>query len=57
MIKFLETTKCDYPCHVYLLDKDKRKCHGYIKQGTKTPVMFSRPINFDPRRRTFKEIK
>lgn len=56
---FLETTTWDtnVPNHQYILSDDKRTCVGYIKKGTKVPKMFSKPISFDPRRRTFKFLK
>lgn len=57
MKKFLETTKCDYKMHIYLLDDKKSKCFGYIQNGTDTMQMFIKPMRFDTRNRTFKEIK
>lgn len=56
MKKYLETTK-NLPSHTYLLDATKRLCYGYIKEGTKTPFMFTKPLRFDPRQRTFQELK
>lgn len=52
-----ETTKwdCDgnIPNHAYILDSND-KCVGYIKEGTTTPIKFSKPMAFDRRYRKFK---
>ena len=60
MILVLETTKWDMdfqPNHHYLLDDSKSRAHGYIKRGEKKMTMFSKPMPFDKRYRTFKTIK
>ena len=56
---YLETTqwKDKTPNHQYILSDDKRTCIGYIKVGTKEPKIFTKPLNFDPRYRTFKMMK
>jgi hypothetical protein len=55
---YLETTewKDSTPNHSYILSDDKRSCVGYIKVGSKDPIMFSKPMNFDPRYRAFKPV-
>jgi len=57
MIRLQETTKWDYDNHVYLVTPDKQKVLGYIKQGTDQEIMFEKPLKFDTRKRTFKELK
>ena len=60
MIYLLETTNWgdNTPNHIYILsDKKSTKCLGYIKNGTNHIEMFKKPMNFDKRKRTFKEIK
>lgn len=56
---YQETTQWDSPVpnHQYILSDDKRSCIGYIKVGTKEPKVFSKPISFYPRYRTFKMVK
>ena len=56
---YLETTKWDgnVPNHQYILSDDRRSCIGYIKEGTSVPKIFSKPMSFDPRHRTFKMMK
>jgi hypothetical protein len=41
---------------VYALSDDKRSMVAYIKCGEKEPTVFSKPMLFDPRYRTFKVI-
>jgi len=56
----LETTKWDSPNqknHVYLVDDSMYKMVGYIKNGSPKMTIFSKPMSFDKRRRTFKTIK
>lgn len=55
---YQETTKWDtqVPNHQYILSDDKRTCVGYIKKGSKETKIFSKPISFDPRYRTFKVV-
>lgn len=60
MIYLLETTKWsdDTPNHIYVFENKKSmKCLGYIMAGTSDIRMFSKPVSFDRKRRTFKEIK
>lgn len=57
MKKFLETTNSDYTNHTYILDDKKTKCFGYIQKGKTEAKMFLKPMRFDSRHRTFKEIK
>jgi hypothetical protein len=57
MIKLKETTKWDYPNHTYLITDNKQFILGYIIEGTDDEILFKKPLRFDTRRRTFKEIK
>lgn len=57
MITVQETTKWDAPNHIYLLNDSKSKMYGYIPVGETVPYMFKKPMFFDKRNRTFKEIK
>lgn len=43
--------------HIYYLDDKKEKMIAYIKAGSNEPKVFSKPIRFDMRHRTFKELK
>lgn len=53
----LETTKWDTPNHIYIFDgKKSTKIVGYIKDGSNEITMFKKPLPFDKRKRTFKEI-
>lgn len=45
------------PNHIYYLTDSKDKMLAYIKAGSNEPTVFSKPIRFDRRGRTFKEIK
>ena len=58
MITVQETTVWDgnFPNHKYILSDDKQKAYGYIKNGDRYPTMFSKPMGFDPRRRTFEVL-
>jgi hypothetical protein len=47
--------KC--PNHVYVLDDKKDKLLAYIKAGTNEHKVFSKPIKFDMRYRTFQRLK
>ena len=47
--------KC--PNHIYYLDDKKERMIAYIKAGSNEPKVFSKPIRFDMRGRTFKELK
>lgn len=53
---FQETTEWDTPTpnHLYVLNDDKSKMYAYIKSSNNEHKVFKKPINFDPRRRTFK---
>ena len=48
-------TKC--PNHIYVLDDKKENLLAYIKAGTNEHKVFSKPIRFDMRHRTFVAIK
>ena len=56
---YQETTRWDTPTpnHIYLLSTDKSKLYGYMKSGTEEPITFKKPIRFDQRGRTFREVK
>lgn len=41
--------------HLYLLDGDK--CLGYVAKGTNQHKVFTRPLRFDLRGRTFEFVK
>ncbi len=45
------------PNHIYYLDDKKENLIAYIKAGSNEPMVFSKPIRFDRRGRTFKELK
>lgn len=60
MKAFVETTKdWAHPVsnHIYYLSDDKRKMYAFYNIDTKTVKKFIKPIGFDPRYRTFKELK
>lgn len=60
MIYLLETTNWpdNTPNHIYIFDNKKAsKCMGYIKDGTLNIEFFKKPMPFDKKKRTFKEIK
>jgi hypothetical protein len=42
--------------HAYLLNDSKRKMFAYVKDGKGQPHQFSAPIDFNPGRRTFREV-
>jgi hypothetical protein len=57
---FQETTKDwvgDVPNHIYYLTKDKSKMIAFYNVTTGKITKFKKPIGFDTRRRTFKELK
>lgn len=56
---FQETTKWkgDVPNHVYLLTDSKSKMVAFYNVNTGTIKKFIKPIRFDMRYRTFKELK
>ena len=58
MRALLETTKWsdNTPNHLYLVN-DADRVVAYSIRGTETPFYFSRPLPFDVRGRTFKEVK
>lgn len=45
------------PNHIYLLTTDKSKMFGYVKASTMETTTFKKPIRFDQRGRTFREVK
>jgi hypothetical protein len=60
-MKLLQETTSDWntptPNHIYIFEKTSSlKALGYIKSGTNIAVRFSTPMQFDKRRRTFKEV-
>lgn len=60
MIYLQETTKWtdSTPNHTYIFESKKSmKVSGYIKNGEKEIFMFSKPMTFDKRKRTFKEVR
>lgn len=60
MRAFLETTKDwsgNVPNHIYYLTDDKSKMVAFYNVVTKEVKKFSKPIRFDMRYRTFKELK
>jgi len=61
-MKYLQETtdwsNCEVriPNHIYIFDGSS--CVGYIKEGTKDKIMFSKPSRiFSKKGRTFKEVK
>jgi hypothetical protein len=54
-----ETTEWgdDIPNHIYCLDDKQEYMLGYIMAGTNQHKVFSKPIRFDRRGRTFVVIK
>lgn len=52
-----ETTDWEYPNHIYYLTDDKSKMIAYIRMPQCEHKVFKKPIGFDPRGRTFKELK
>ena len=59
-MKFYQETTVwagNYPNHIYLLTTDKSKMYGFLRKGTDEPKVFKKPIQFDPRGRTFKVVK
>lgn len=58
-MKFFEETTTwsdNIPNHVYLLDDSKSKMFAYVRQGTYQVFEFRKPIQFDSRRRTFRQV-
>lgn len=59
MMYLQETTVWDteypMPNHIYILERNK--CIGYILAGTKKKIMFDKPMFFDKRGRTFKQVR
>lgn len=55
MITVRETTNwsTSVPNHTYILSNDKRLAFGYIREGQKYPDLFTKPLKFDVRGRTF----
>jgi hypothetical protein len=54
-----ETTKWDsaVPNHIYYVSDSKDKLFAYIKASSNEPTVLGKPIKFDTRYRTFKELK
>ena len=60
MRAFQETTKdWAHPCpnHIYYLTDDKSKMVAFYNVNTGEVKKFSKPMRFDMRYRTFKELK
>ena len=60
-MKFLQETT-DWgsegaPNHIYVLDDKKEYMLAYIQAGSNQHKVFSKPIRFSMKGRTFKEIK
>lgn len=56
---FQETTAwtSDVANHIYLLNDSKSKMIGYVRAGTKQLVIFSKPMSFDTRGRSFRRVE
>ena len=52
-----ETTDWEYPNHIYYLDDKKEFMIAFINSNTGQHKVFSKPIRFDMRYRTFEEVK
>ena len=55
MKAFKETTNWNFANHIYFLH-DSRLV-AYVKEGTDTMHVFSKPLNFSRKGRTFREVK
>jgi hypothetical protein len=57
----LETTEWDMdfqPNHTYIVEGGRSgRALGYVKKGTEAVIWFSKPMPFDRKHRTFKELK
>ena len=52
-----ETTEgAEYALNVYVLDRDRGQCYAYIQAGSNLHRVFKKPIRFDPRGRTFRDL-
>ena len=60
-MEILQETTSDWkvptPNHTYIFGTSSMKAIGYIKEGTKVAIKFSKPIQFDRRNRTFTTLK
>lgn len=58
MIVAMETTawKGDFPNHIYYLADDKRTAFAYCKSTDLEFRVFSKPMPFDPKGRTFEVL-
>jgi hypothetical protein len=58
MLILQETTK-ELPAHIYFVSNDKSQLFGFIPEDSEVigARLFSKPMKFDTRKRTFKEIK
>jgi len=56
MIKLLETTVWEAFNHTYFVNESKDRLLGYHPVGGE-PIMFSKGLKFNTRKRTFKVIK
>jgi hypothetical protein len=60
MKAFQETTKDwvgNVSNHIYYLSDDKRKLYAFYNVDAGLVKKFNKPIGFDPRYRTFKELR
>ena len=59
-MEILQETTSDWkvptPNHVYIFGTSSMKAIGYIKEGTKVAIKFSKPLQFDRRNRTFVKL-
>lgn len=56
---YQETTKwnsSEVPNHIYLLNDSKSKMIGYVRAGTNNLTIFSTPMGFETRGRTFAKV-
>jgi len=49
-----EVTEVNIPNHIYIVEGTK--AFGYIKANSNEEVMFSKPLPFNKRKRSFKEV-
>ncbi len=58
MLFYQETTEwaSDVPNHTYLLNDSRSKMIGYVRVGTNQVHVFSKPMGFETRGRTFKRV-
>ena len=59
MLKLLETTqwKCNQENHIYFVNETKEKLLAFQACGGSDVVTYDKPLRFNTRGRTFKQIK